>query len=530
MEKIKPFDDFLSNLILEQIGQGNLPFKLSKRLVGLLDKIDHEIAERLIEDHEEGTPAKFTLIDLDEKQIDMFTYATSPKITEYVIKNTNTEDLVKNLKYYDGHAEVRSEMWTVNRSPIKIGKLINKIYPDTYINAGKPGKDIESFVNAIKSEREKNEGSFKIVTGQDIVKYYDTKKYDKGTYSGLHNSCMAYSHCAPYIEFYAKNNVELVILMGEGDTIKGRAILWTITRLDGQKVERKFMDRIYTIQQHDVGKFTNLAQQNEWLYKDVQDMYAETRIVDSIDGTVEKRTMKIKDIKEHKAYPYMDTMKYFNIRNGYLTNDEYNAGEEFVVLESADGGYIEDNGSGDELAFDEYTGELVNEDDMVWLDNEERNMSIRHAIHSEFVSEYASPEYAKEHWEYSKLEKDWIPKDDMVYVASVKQWMSEDYAQENFNMCDYDEEYYKTEDTLDSTAYNYVPKNKAIFVIDNEDVDLKEYNRINNRNYSDIFSIDVRYKGDKSYFTIVGKNGKEYHLDLELKGSDLVKQIKKGVI
>jgi hypothetical protein len=177
MEKVKPFNDFLSDLILEQIGQGELPFRLSKRLVSLLNEIDHEIAERLIEDHEEGTPAKFTLIDLDEKQIDMFTYATSPKITEYVIKNTNTEDLQKNLKYYDGHAEVRSEMWTVNRSPIKIGKLINKIYPDTYINAGKPGKDIESFVNAIKSEREKNEGSFKIVTGQDIVKYYNNKNY-----------------------------------------------------------------------------------------------------------------------------------------------------------------------------------------------------------------------------------------------------------------------------------------------------------------------------------------------------------------
>ena len=530
MNKIKPFNDFLSDLILEKIGQGELPIKLSKRLYSLLSEIDHEISEKLIEDDDNGTSSKFTLIDLDDKQIDMFTYATSPKIEEYVIKNTNTEDIEKNLKYYKGHAEVRSEMWSVNRSPIKIGKFINKLYPDTYVNAGKPGEDIESFVNAIKSEREKKDGNFKIVTGQDIVKYYDIKNYDKGSYSALHNSCMAYSHCSDFIEFYAKNNAELVVLMGDGDKIKGRAILWTITRMGGEKVDRKFMDRIYTIQSHDVSKFTNLAQQNDWLYKNNQDMYADTHIVDPMDGSSETRSMKIKGIKQHKAYPYMDTMKYFNLRDGFLTNDDDNAGSEYVVLESADGGYIDgDNG---EFQYDEFSGEFVSEGDMVWLDNEERHMHIDHAIHSEYENEYASPEYAREHWKYSELEEDWIPEDDAIYISSRKQWVSENYAEQNLNLCDYDDEYYTPQESLDSDAYNYVPKKKAVFVITDKSMDLEDYLLLNTTNYNKYVGneIDVRYKDDKSYFTVVVKNSRYYYLDLKFKGSDYVKQIKKGVI
>jgi len=532
MEKVKNFNSFLSDLILEQIGQGELPIKLSKRLSNLLGELNHTIADRLLEDDEDGMPSKFTLIDLDDKEIDMFTYATSPKITEYIVKNTNTEDLEKNLKYYDSHAEVRSEMWTVNRSPIKIGKLINKIYPNMFVNAGKSGQDIESFVNAVKSERSKHEGKFKIVKGEDIVKYYNQDKYESGSYSALHNSCMAYSHCAPYIGFYANNDVELVVLMSDkGDIIRGRAILWNLTHIDGRKVERKFMDRIYTIQQHDVEKFINLAEKNGWLYKKDQDMYDSTPIIDTVDDTEEQRILKIKGIKKHKAYPYMDTMKYFNIRGGFLTNDENSAGSSFITLESADGGYINSNGY--ELSYDEYSDSIVNEDDMVWLDNEDRNMHRDHAVYSEYEGEWASPEYAEEHWKYSKLEEDWIPEDYMVYVSSIKQWVSDNYADDHFNKCDFDDEYYKENEILESDVHGCVPKKKAVFVITEEDMDLDDYVKLNFNNYNEYFGgqIDVRYKGDKSYFTVTDvKTGKEYHIDNYLKGTAFVKNIKKGVI
>jgi hypothetical protein len=225
-------------------------------------------------------------------------------------------------------------------------------------------------------------------------------------------------------------------------------------------------------------------------------------------------------------------MKYFNMRGGYLTNNDDEAGESYVELESSNGGYY-DNKRGEGLDYDEYTGRLVSEDDMVWLDNEDRNMNRDMAVYSEYEHEWASPEYAEEHWRYSDLEDDWIPKDYTVYITTIKQWVSDTYADENFYRCDYDDEYYKTNDCLESDLHSYVPKNKAVFVITDEDVELKKYVRLNTRNYEEMYfdrSIDVRYEGDKTYFTVTGKNGKEYHLDNDFKKSDFAKQIKKGDI
>ena len=66
--------------------------------------------------------------------------------------------------------------------------------------------------------------NFKIVKGYDIIKYFDEKNYSYNAVLGtrLGDSCMRYSFCKDYIEFYAINedNVSLLILM-ENDKIKG---------------------------------------------------------------------------------------------------------------------------------------------------------------------------------------------------------------------------------------------------------------------------------------------------------------------
>jgi hypothetical protein len=536
MQKLIDFNDFLSDLILEHINQGELPFKLTERLIQLLHQINHKISDKLLED-DSDISAKYTLIDFDDDDEDMFTFATSAKILDYIKKQTVSQDQERNLDmFYDRVSNKKSKIWDENRSKIKIGKFINKLYPNTFINAGKPGKDIESFVNAIKSERTKKMGNFKIVSGKDIVKYYYEGNYERSAGgSSLGSSCMAGKECQPYIGFYAKNDVQLVILMStEGDTIRGRAILWNIDELDGKKVDRKFMDRIYVIKQHDVEKFKNLAEKNGWLYKYSQDMWDSTHIVDPKDNSKRNRSMLVHSIKEYKAYPYMDTMKYFNIEEGYLTNDH--TLDSIVTLESTDGGY---EGYGVEMAYDSITDGLVDVDDLIWSDGEERYLNPDTAIHSEFADEWASKEYAKEHWKYSELEEDWIPEEDAIWIKSKKIWVSENYADDNFGLCDYNDEYYDLQDALQSDTHSYVPKTKAVFVITDEDVDLKLYNKLTVDNYEKLcdkydinYNVDVRYKNDGTYFSVTDeKTGLQYHLDdYQFRGQKFAKKLKKGNI
>lgn len=274
MENIKNYNTFILDMILEQINHGELPFKLTERLIELLHKIDHKISDKLMEDDHDDRSAKFTLIDYDDDDEDMFTFATSAKILDTIKVKTISQDQDTNMDmFYELISNSKGKIWNDNRSKIKIGKLINKLYPNTYVNAGRPGEDIESFVNAIKAERTKKMGNFKIVSGKDVVKYYYKKNYEKGSdRSTLGNSCMAGKECQPYIGFYAVNEdkVKLVILMSsQGDTIRGRALLWSLDKLDGERTNRKYMDRIYVIKQHDVEKFKDLATSNGWLYKKV---------------------------------------------------------------------------------------------------------------------------------------------------------------------------------------------------------------------------------------------------------------------
>lgn len=535
MEKVKYFDNFISELILEQINHGELPFRLTERLIKLLNNIDHKLSDKLLEDNVDDKSSKFTLVDYDDDDIDMFTFATSTKILDYIkLRKIEFEKEDDEIELFDELIDDKNnKIWKENRAKIKIGKFINKLYPNTYINAGKPGEDIESFVNAVKAERTKSLGNFKIVEGQDIVKYYNIVNYEKGGQgSTLWGSCMATKECQPYIGFYPLNNIKLVVLMSsQGDTIRGRALLWDIDEMDGEKVNRKFMDRIYIIKQHDIQKFTDLAERNGWLYKKSQDMWDSTYIVDTKDGSSERRSMVVHNIKEYKAYPYMDTMKYFNLSEGYLTNDnrlDYDA-----TLESPDGGYDYDR---TDWIYDPDSDKLVDSQEMIWSDEEERYLNPDHSVHSEYLDEWASKEYAEEHWAYSEPEDDWIPKYDAVYIKSIKSYVSEDYAEDNYIQCGKDGEWYHDDEGVPSEQWGIVPFGKVVFVItDDYEESIELYDSISIKSHNldlDLGNgVDARWKGDKTYFTVHNiKKDKDYHLDMILKGSDFAKQIKKGVI
>ena len=399
MKKVKLYNDFLFDFLLESINDGELPFKLSTRLTELLKKIDHKISTKLLIDNSTTKSSKSTLVDYDDKKEDFFTFATSPKLLDYITSKTLTDNHATNVNYFLRNTENDYEIWDENRTSIKIGKFINKIYPDIYLPNGKPGEDLESFVELIKAERTKEMGDFKIVEGEDIVKYYSENSYEDNSYgSTLAGSCMKHNSCQPYIGFYAKNNVKLVVLMSneKDDKIIGRALLWDISEIDGEKVNRKFLDRIYVIKIKDVAKFKELARKNDWLYKSLQDMWYNTEIIDPKNNSSVEREIKIENIKEYKAYPYMDTLKFFKSSTGILSNtdEDYN-----MKLESTEGGYFTNNGT--EFMYDKGSDTLISEDNSVWSEEQSQYIPADDAVHSESMEDWVSSSYADYNWTYS---------------------------------------------------------------------------------------------------------------------------------
>lgn len=519
MKKIEYFEDFIINSLLEKMTIKKLPFVLSERLKMFLSDINHPISTELLKYNNEQVETEATLVDLHDSDSDLFTFAYSNKIKDFIdlekLKGETNLDY-KNFGY-------DKEIWSKFRTPIRIGKFIRKIFMDKFEPSGKPGEDVESFTTLIKSKREKNIGDFEIVSGNDLIKYYSSKSYTKsrGGGSTLHVSCMMYDRCEPYLNFYVINNVELIVMKDDDSNISGRALLWNISKIEDRKVNRKFMDRIYTNKYTDVQKFIDLAISKNWLYKHYQNSHDDTLI---IDPSIEKedkfiRNISVENIKEYKAYPYLDTLKFFNINDGILTNNEEY--EYDIVLDSQYGGFSDKNYG--EYSYDINKGKIVNNIYMVYCEDEDIWTHPKFTVRSEYNDRYLTKEYAKKNYKYSKKEEDWIPNNDAVYIILEDDWVRTSYARDNYIQCDYDYNWYSYEDVHPSNKWGCVPNDDAIFVITDNEFTPEEKIDIS---YVGDESVDVRWENDGTYFEVESKNGVIFYLDNSLKNKDIIDIIK----
>ena len=201
---------------------------------------------------------------------------------------------------------------------IKIGKLITKL-----MHSFKP-ENIEEFVSYINAFRTdiKTAGLFKVVKGQDIIKYYNEKTYEDGR-GELDNSCMRHSSCEDFFDIYVKNPkiVKLLVMFNEEKKVKGRALLW---KLDNGKL---FMDKIYVNNRKDQRLFDRWGDKNG-----VDLLYG----FDSGIVTIPKMQDEWEDLK----YPYMDTFSYGNIGSNeemVLHGDSSNNAA--FIFQETDGSY-----------------------------------------------------------------------------------------------------------------------------------------------------------------------------------------------
>jgi hypothetical protein len=233
MKLVRDYDDYLLDLIIEAVGTKEAPLLFSERFRSLISRLEHPISRKLL-NTESRDGFKMTYVDLDDEDLDKVSFIVTTKAVEVIADHRGrSKDTVSISNDYFRTANrdysLRDKLYSKFRSVTSIGKLINKLFPNEFVPGGKPGEDIQSFVDKFKSARDTKD--LELVKGADIVKWYNGKKYF-GSGGSLGGSCMRYEECEEYIQFYADNRnvVSMLILKVKDDRgrnrIKGRALVW----------------------------------------------------------------------------------------------------------------------------------------------------------------------------------------------------------------------------------------------------------------------------------------------------------------
>lgn len=232
----------------------------------------------------------------------------------------------------------------IGRVTIKIGRFVNKfLRRATFESYNISPQDLESFVNLYKSYFFRNESNLKIVAGSEILKWYteDSYHHDNGNRFGtLWNSCMRQSERNKFMKMYADNkDIRMLILLADNGKLLGRALLWDKV-FDRDGSEFKFMDRIYTMYDHDVNLFKNWAKENGFVHKMEQSARSERIVIKYVDGNPVPCNMQLYvTLENHRQnyYPYLDTFKFYDPTHGVFSNsDAYREGFilEYVLVQS----------------------------------------------------------------------------------------------------------------------------------------------------------------------------------------------------
>lgn len=311
---------------------------LLKKMLMTADFKAKQVARRILNiDNEEENLFDISYLDLDKDKDDSISYMPANRAW-YKLAFANQEEA-------DKTPAPNCEMWTGSgRQSMTVGKLINKLFEDTFHDVA-----IDSFVKAFKAEVAATMiyNNFKLVKGEEIRKWYaETNYYKDPSHASsngggtLNGSCMRYEgggkNCQKFFDIYVDNpdKCGMLILTNNQNKLLGRAIVWFDLKKPTGGV---FMDRIYTVKQSDEELFKKYAQEQGWLYKynqgpsDYSYMEKGQRVNKSV-------AVQLKG-KKFSAYPYMDTLKYYNPTTGRLGSDPGNpvADTKRLKLESTGG-------------------------------------------------------------------------------------------------------------------------------------------------------------------------------------------------
>lgn len=227
----------------------------------------------------------------------------------------------------------------INNKPssMNIGRFINRIL--TVAGITFTPKQVEDFVNKFKTEFDTIKHDvyrkFKLVSGEDIRKYYNESFYETPVKGSLWNSCMRYNACSDYLEIYVKNPKQInMLVLFDKTKIKGRALVWKLDNPKKDEVGKTFLDRIYVRDDADAYLFIEYAKKNNWIYKSSQNNSPGAIVGGEIKLDVELENF------DFTYYPYLDTLAYKITKDTktLLTNYNISTVKQVYVMRNTDGG------------------------------------------------------------------------------------------------------------------------------------------------------------------------------------------------
>ena len=351
MRKIKGFESFNESIMLQMINETALYFLPEIRsALTVLSKEGNDIADRLLQKVGVDTEKDITLVELEDDKLSFMTKgAIDSHDREFMQK------LDRGYEISNGTGATIKKFH--NRNKIKIGKFVTSILGPI------PNKELEDFVNKIKSSKERGY-EIKVVEGKEISKYYKKEalipddsynigniRIDSGlSSSNLYRSCMIdMEKTKPNIFDIYTNNPEsckLVIMLDNDGKLLSRALLWKINISFGDdKLNLPdtfwFMDRVYSVKDWMNDSMQKFANKNNYAHKSYNRGSYIT--YDGVDG---KCDMEV-DVKKigYKGFPYMDTFIYYDVKNGKLRNFDTPEFKGFN-LQSTRGEYYSTSGYG----------------------------------------------------------------------------------------------------------------------------------------------------------------------------------------
>ena len=434
------YDEFILESQLDSISESIVYFspnlrKLFKRLVNI-EGSTGEVADSLVDLEFQNLKDDITFIDFDKDPgyISFTTAKNARKNLNIKYPESNYSHLYPmfeddpKMSLSNQLHDLENEIWTKSRSPLKIGRFLNKVFPGKFTPV-----QIEEFTNKFKATLEKKGERILLVKGDDIAFWYNSENY-WSLYYTLGNSCMK-EKPSSYFDIYTKNpdKCQMLCLVEEDENdgkekLKGRALVWKIDTIKGSvtnpNIDDKFeyfMDRQYAIDDSIVQKMRDYAVSEGWAFKTNNNHFNLSQVTFNGKNYILGIIIELKKEK-YGRYPYMDTFRRYNPFNGNLYNDDErddNNGQ--YILEDTGGGYEEI--SDEEKFYSEYYSEEISEEDAVW---------------SEPLSDYLWRNRAVEVRTGSRRNRGWYPEDydDIVF----SEW---------------NDEYLYVDDATYSEAYGY---------------------------------------------------------------------------
>jgi len=283
--------------------------------INILKTIENPIANELIRlSGRDNENLDINYIDIDQKTPGIWFYKQDSKITNK-IKELGNDDSIDDQEYRNSISN------QINPVSARIGRVIQKLL--TLTNGKYKPVDIEDFVNKFIAKQSKIQNTFEIYKGEDIIKGYRSKYFDKyaSADSELFTSCMVDKR-SEFFNIYTENSyASLLVCKNSNDMIIGRALLWD-AKIGDKNI--KILDKIYSTKPSIRELFISYANKNKIPYRYMQNnQKMENKWKFASKGkeflwnnlSVDFNQCDLRD------YPYIDTFQYIDKDAGIGYND-----------------------------------------------------------------------------------------------------------------------------------------------------------------------------------------------------------------